>query len=753
MLRSLIRLPAAMLLAAAMCVGTGATAQAEGRCGTHPWCDTSLSPVTRADMVLAQMTTEEKVDFLGGDSFQGGTQSGPDNHTGVQDGVPRLDVPTVYYTDGPLGPRQGSSTGMPAPLGLAATFNPAMARLYGEVVGNEARDKGNDAIFGPTVNIMRTPLGGRTYEAFGEDPFLTSSIAVPWIDGAQSQGVMADVKHFAENNQEGADPTGQFNQPGQILGVGVIAPRYIDNAVVDDRTLHEIELPAFQAAVQQAHVATVMCSYNMVDGTYSCENGHLLQTILRGQWGFDGYVLADYGAAHDTVASLNNGLDFEPWPPAAYQPLEIDAALLTGQVSTVTLDEHVRAILETWFRFGVFDRAAYVNDDDQIDKPAHAADAQRIEEQAITLLRNPNHLLPLHASKLRRIAVIGKAAGTFVTGGGSGNVIPFQFTSVLAAIRARVGPHVQVTYDDGSDPAAAVADARAADVSVVVASDYYTEGADRSCLTLECPDNNGDQDSLIDQVSAANHNTAVVLESGGPDLTPWRDQVGALLEAWYPGGPGGSAVAHVLFGDADPGGRLPVTFPASGTAYPTADDPAEYPGIGNQVDYNEGVLVGYRWYDAEHVQPAFPFGYGLSYTSFRFSGLRVSHVSGPGDRYDVRVTVTNTGRRRGWAVPEVYVAVPAPAGLTQPPDQLKGFGKVSLAPHHHTTVTIGLDASSFSYWDTDSQSWQIQPGCDAVMVGTSSGALPLRTAVAQGGANCGDTVKPVRRRHHHKPKG
>jgi beta-glucosidase len=713
-----------------------AVARAQGRCGDHPWCDTALSPVARADMVVAAMTTVEKVDFLGGDSFQGGTTSGPDIHTGVQDGVPRLDVPTVYYTDGPLGPRQGPSTGMPAPLGLAATFSPAMAGLYGQVVANEARDKGNDAVFGPTVNIMRTPLGGRTYEAFGEDPFLTSAIAVPWIDGAQAQGVMADVKHFAENNQEGEDPTGQLNSPGGPLGVGVLSPRYVDDVVVDDRTLHEIELPAFQAAVTQAHVATVMCSYNMVNGGYACENRHLLQDILRGQWGFDGYVIADYGAAHNTIGSLNNGLDFEPWPPAAYQPLEIDAALLAGQVSMATIDAHVRDTLAQWFRSGVFDRGAYVNDDAQIDQAAHAQDAVAIEQQATTLLRNSHGLLPLRASRLRRIAVIGKAANTFITGGGSGNVTAFRFTSLLAGIRARVGPHVTVTYDDGSDVAAAVADARAAGVAIVDASDYYTEGADRSCLTLECPDNNGDQDGLIGQVAAANPRTAVVLESGGPDLTPWRNRVGALLETWYPGGPGGAAVAGVLFGDADPGGRLPVTFPASAGQIPTAGTPAQYPGIGPVTDYSEGVLVGYRWYDAQHEQPAYPFGFGLSYTSFRLSHLRVHRRPGAGDADTVAVRVTNTGARRGWAVPEVYVAVPAPAGLTEPPDQLKGFAKLSLAPHQTRTATIALDAGSFSYWSTGVQNWSIQPGCDTILVGTSSRNLPLHTAVAQAGGGC-----------------
>ena len=714
-------------LALAVLLATPATAAAVGRCGAHPWCNVQLSPITRADLVLAQMTTAEKVAMLGGVDFLGGVQSAPNTHTGIEMGVPRLDVPTVYYTDGPLGPRQGPSTGMPAPLGLAATFSPAMASLYGGVVGNEARDKGNDVVYGPTVNIMRMPLGGRTYEAYGEDPFLVAQTATAWIEGLQAQGVLADIKHYAENNQEGEDPTGLLNQPGAPLGVGLLGSRYVENSIVDDRTLHEIELYAFQQAIARAHPATVMCSYNMVNGTYACENGHLLETVLRGAFGFNGYVLADYGAAHDVIASLNNGLDFEPWPPAAYQPLEVDAALLTGLVSMTTLDDRIRNVLQTWFRYGVFDRAAYRNDDAQIDKPLHALAARRIEQQAVTLLTNTHRLLPLNRGRLRRIAVIGKPATTFVTGGGSGNVTPFQFTGVLDGIRADAGPGVKVTYDDGSNVSAAATDARAADVAVVVASDYYTEGADRSCLTLECPSNNGNQDGLIEQVAQANPRTVVVLESGGPDLTPWRGQVGALLEAWYPGGPGGQAVADVLFGKADPGGRLPVTFPATADQSPTAGNLSSYPGIANQVTYNEGVLVGYRWYDTKGEQPAFPFGYGLSYTRFRFNKLRVRRVGH--DRYRVTLEIANAGKRRGWAVAELYVGIPGSPGLVEPPRQLKGFAKVTLGPRRRRTVTVTLDASSFSYWDSASQSWRVAPGCDAIMVGSSSRDLPLRRTI------------------------
>jgi beta-glucosidase len=321
--------------------------------------------------------------------------------------------------------------------------------------------------------------------------------------------------------------------------------------------------------------------------------------------------------------------------------------------------------------------------------------------------------------------VIGTGATQFVTGGGSGNVTPFHFVSLLAGIRSAAGRRVKVTYDDGTNVAAALADAKAANVAIVAASDYYTEGADRPCLTLECPNTHGDQDGLIAQVAAANKRTVVVLESGGPDLTPWRKRVGALLEAWYPGGPDGPAIAAVLFGHADPGGRLPVTFPNDPAQIPTAGDPAKYPGIANNVSYKEGVLTGYRWYDTMRETPAFPFGFGLSYTSFRFGGLKIRRLGGGADRYRMTLTVTNTGRRRGWAVPELYVGIPAAPGRTEPLDELAGFAKLSLAPRQHRRVAITLDPRSFSFWDTASQSWRVAPGCDAIRVGSSSRQLPL----------------------------
>jgi beta-glucosidase len=713
----------------------GASAQAMGRCGNHPWCDTSLSPDTRASLLLGALRTDEKIALLGGDDIRG-VLGGDHQHTGTQDGVPRLDVPTVYYSDGPVGPRQGKSVGLPTPLALAATWSRPLARSYGTIAATEARDKGNDVIFAPTVNIARTPLAGRTFEGFGEDPFLVGSMAVPWIEGAQSTGVIANLKHFAVNNQEGAPASGTSPTPGAPLGVSGKGNRMLVDARVDERTLREIYLSQFEMAIKQANPGSVMCAYPKVNGTYACENRHLLIDILRNEWGYKGYVLADYGAAHNTEASFNNGLDFEPWPPIAYQPAPLTALVATGQAPIATLNEHVKRFLRTWFAFGLFDRPAFRDDDAQIDKASDGRNAAKIEEGAVTLLRNQKGALPLAAKKLRSIVVIGKPATTFVTGGGSGAVTPFTYTSLLDAVKARAGSKVSVTYNDGSDAAAAAAAAKSADAVLVVAGDYYTEGADRTCLSLECPEIYGDQDALIEKVAAANKHTIVVLETGGPALMPWRSQVAGIVEAWYAGGTGATGVARVLFGDVDPGGRLPITFPASMSQLPQAGDPDAYPGDVS-VDYKEGVLVGYRWWDAKKLTPAFPFGFGLSYTGFHYGPPKVLKPARTGEVARVRLTIRNTGRRAGIAVPQLYVGMPQPRpGVVQPPWQLKGFTKFTVPRRGKATVTFPLDARAFSYWDTRTSSWQIAKGCYRIGIGSSSRAIRAQTVIARGGARC-----------------
>jgi beta-glucosidase len=711
-------------------------AVAAGRCGNHPWCDTTLSPSKRADLLLAELTLDEKIGLLGGDDLMGGAFSSPDTHTGVQEGVPRLDLPTIYYSDGPVGPRQGKSIGLPAPLTLAATFDPELARSHGTVAASEAKAKGNDAIYAPTVNIARTPLGGRTFEGYGEDPLLTSRLGVAWIEGAQATGVIGNVKHFAANNQEGIDLTGGALNEHLPAGLGIIGTRYAQNSIVDDRTMREIYLPQFEAAVKEAKVGTIMCAYNRVNGTYACQNPTLLKKILRDEWGFKGYTIADYLAIHTTDGGLNNGLDFEPWPPVGYQPLLVSTAVTLGQVKKATIDEHVRVMLETWFRFGVFDRAAYRNDDAQIDKAADGQASQRIAEQSTTLLRNQGNILPISPS-VTSIVVIGKPATEFAVGGGSGEVEPFENHSLLDGITARAGSGVKVTYDDGSDSARAATAAAAADIAIVVAKDQYGEGSDRNCLTLECPGTYGDQDALIGAVAASQSKTVVVLESGGADLTPWRSKIAALVQAWYPGAHGGPALARVLFGDVDPGGRLPLTIPDSESQLPTAVSAARYPGsgvLGLETHYDEGVFVGYRWYDEKNLTPAYPFGFGLSYTSFALSGLTVNQ-SGSGAV--VTAVVKNTGDRTGYAVPQLYLGLPdQSATVQQPPAALKGFTKVQLAPGESRTVSFSLDERALSYWDAGSSAWKVTKGCAAVKVGSSSRDLPLNGKLPIGGGTC-----------------
>jgi beta-glucosidase len=444
-------------------------------------------------------------------------------------------------------------------------------------------------------------------------------------------------------------------------------------------------------------------------------------------------VLSDYGAAHNTVASLQNGLDFEPWPGAAYAPAPVTAAVDSGLVTQAQLDDHVRRYLRTLFAFGVFDRSAYAADESQIDKAAHAAAARQIEEGAITLLQNRGSILPLDSARVKSIAVIGKVANTFLTGGGSSAVTPYSSVTPLQGIAARAGPGVHVAYDDGSNTTSAVALAKASDVTIVVAANYETEGADLNCLSLECPNAYGNQDALIQQVAAANPNTIVVLETGGPVLTPWRDQVKGLLDAWYPGEQGGAAIARVLFGDVNPSGHLPVTFPQAEADEPTAGDPTSYPGVGNSEAYKEGVFAGYRWFDSHALQPAFPFGFGLSYTSFSYGDLNVTATP---TGASVTATVTNTGSRTGAASPQLYVGLPSLSGVPQPPAQLRGFDKLTLAPGRSARVSFALDARSFSYWDTATNGWRIAPGCDTVMVGSSSRDLPLRGVLAVNGARC-----------------
>ncbi|WP_037558434.1 beta-glucosidase family protein [Spirillospora albida] len=697
MRRVLTAAGAAAALAGAALVPAGAAA-APSRCGDpvqRPWCRTDLTPDRRTTLLLARMTEDEKIGLLSSDDPLGGPLGGfmETAHADTNAGVPRLGVPPLYMTDGPAGVRQGRATALPAPIALAAGFDPALARRYGGTVGWEARHRGNDLVFGPTVDVLRTPRNGRTFEGFGEDPHLSAGLGASWIRGAQEQGVMASVKHLAVYAQE--------------------TDRLSLSMRVDARTLREIYLVPFEAAVTQGRTATVMCGFGRLNGRWACEDGSVLNRILRGEWGFTGFVPSDHTAVHDAVAAANGGLDMELPIGMKYNAFLLKRAVRDGTVAQATVDGHVRNILRTMFAFGVFDRPAYANDLTGIDRSASEATARQVAEGGMTLLRNEGGILPLAAPA--SIAVIGRAAEQAQSGFGSANVVPFTAVSARDALARRAGAGTRITYRDGGNADDAVAAARGAEVAIVFATDAQGEFFDKSCLTLNCGDPlRGDQDGLISRVAAANPNTVVVLQTGGPVLTPWAGRVKGIVEAWYPGQQGGDALARVLYGDADPGGRLPVTFPAAEGDAPAAGNPAQYPGVNKTTTFSEGVLVGYRHYDRKGLTPAFPFGHGLSYTTFGYGGLKVSSTA-------VQVTVTNTGARTGTAVPQLYLGLPSPrAGVVQPPRQLKGYAKVTLAPGQSTRVTFPLTSRSFAYWDTASDAWRVAPGCHRVMVGTSS---------------------------------
>jgi beta-glucosidase len=637
---------------------------------------------------------------------------------------------------------------LPSASSLGATFDPVMASLYGRVTGNDAVMYGYDGIWGPTLNTLRTPLAGRGEEYFGEDPYLISQMAIAEVRAEQAAGAMSQIKHFVANDQEGQDGVPIFG--------GSLGGRQFVNVIADERTLHEVYLAPFEATIAEADPASIMCSYNKLNGPYACESSWLLQTVLRDQFGFQGWVSPDFGADHNHLSNFNAGMD------AGYMstPNDVDAYLTAGQVTRAQLDDHARHILRSFFDHGVFDREPYTDRHTEIDVAGEQQIAQQIEEQGATLLLNRDNALPLDDSQINTIAVIGQSANRYVRGSGSPEVAPFFHQTLLQGIQERAGSNINVVYDDGTNPVSAAAVAQSADVAIVSAADAETEGDDKRCMALDCPsvglgDLQGHDpqqsdplpDELISSVAAAQPRTVVVLQTGEPVLTPWRDEVAGLLEAWYPGEAGGTAIARILFGDVEPGGRLSSTFPISdqdGPATSVTKNPSQYPGDAQENEYySEGVLVGHRWYDANDLEVAFPFGFGLSYTTTEMSNL---HVNPTTDGAEVSVTVTNTGDRRGWAVPQLYVGLPQPSeAVVEPPSQLRGFDKLSLAGGESRTVTFTLGQRDFAYWDTSTEDWRVAPGCTTIKVGSSSRDLPLEGQICSGdlSVSLSDTPDPV----------
>jgi beta-glucosidase len=690
---------AAVPAVAAAAPASEAAPAAQGR----PMQVAQQTPEESAAALVAQMTLDEKI------SQTHTTGTGAGGIARLVPGIPRLGIPDLRITNGPAGvgtgsvPTQPSATALPAPVALAATFDTDLAHLYGVTEGRETANVGHNLLEAPDVNIVRVPQGGRAFENYGEDPYLAEQMAVANIKGIQSQGVMAEVKHYAANDQE--------------------TNRKTINEEIDNRTLHEIHLPAFEDAVKKANVSTVMCAYPAINGSFSCENRYLLTDVLRDQWGFQGMIQSDASATHTAVGSVNAGQDLELRDNGPYDQ-ELKQAVLDGKVTMAQLDSLIVRRLATEIRFGLFDHPATIT---PINAAAGGAAARSIAEQSTVLLKNAGGQLPLISAKLHSIAVIGQYANqVHPGGGGSSHVNPLYTVSPLQAIVHRAGPGVAVTTDTGADATQAANVAKSADVAVVIVSDVEREGADRPNMSLT-----GNQDQLVQSVAAANPHTVVVVDSGAPVLMPWVDSVPAILEAWYPGEEDGSALAGILFGDVNPSAKLPVTFPRAETQTPIAP-PERWPGVNGTAHYSEALEVGYRWYDAQGQDPLFPFGFGLSYTTFAFRHLSVSPRLDPagvgsGGRVTASVDVTNTGQRAGSDVVQAYVSFPASSG--EPPHQLKGFAKVSLRPGQTKRVTLRLDERAFSVWDPAAQQWTTVDGTYQVSVGDSSRNLPLTGTV------------------------
>jgi beta-glucosidase len=739
--------------------GQGANAAPAG-----PWMDKNMPPDQRADLVIAKMTLDQKIQLVhggsGGFGAPGGGPAQPNRSNGGAGwipGIPELGIPDINMADSAVGVTRGAarsrySTLLPSSLGLAATWDLSAAHLYGSVIGRELRDQGYNMSIGGGVDITREPRNGRNFEYAGEDPVLAGKTVGRLMKGVQDQHIMGDLKHYALNDQE----TG----------------RNIGNVILDNRTMRETDLLAFEIAYLESQAAGVMCSYNKVNGDYACENDYLLNQVLKKGFGFLGWVLSDWGGTHSTVKAALNGLDQE-MPGSGYFGDALKKAVQSGEVPMARLDDMVHRILRSMFAVGVID---YPPAQQVVDVFRGIEDAQQIAEKSIVLLKNASNQLPLNAATVKSIAVIGAHSDVGVpSGGGSaqvnppgGNAVPapprgagaaqvsggagaignsvYFPSSPLEAIRAKV-PAARVEYNEGSDPVAAASLAKACEVAIVFVVQPMSEGRDPATLSLP-----GNQDDLVSAVAAANRHTIVVLETGGPVSMPWINNINAALAAWLPGIGGAPAIANILFGSVNPSGKLPVTFARSEKDLPHPEIPgmalaaqgaaargaaaggAAGGGGGRgglppfDIPYTEGLKVGYKWFEAENKQPLFPFGFGLSYTTYAYLGLTAS-VSGK----DVTVTfsIKNTGKRAGAEIAQIYASLPA--GTGEPPKRLVAFERVELAPGETKSVSVKLDPWFLSIFNAEKNAWELVPGDYKVLIGGSSQATTLTRAIKIGG--------------------
>jgi len=710
---------------------------------TAPYKDAKLPVEQRVKDLLGRMTIEEKASMLSGAGWMESVA------------VPRLGIPSIKMADGPMGVRSWlgssaitsapaaqktfSSTALPAGVAIASTWDVSLAQRVGQAIAQEVKAAGRDMILAPTVNIQRVPLWGRNFEGYGEDPYLASMLGVAYIKGVQGEGVIPSVKHFAANNEE--------------------FERHRIDERIDERTLNEIYFPAFKAAVQQADVWVVMSAYNKVNGTYCAENPYLLNDVLKKKWGFKGFVISDWGSTYSTAATVNAGMDLEmpggeraktwlklPGTIAAgnggdfLSPDKVLAEVRDGHISVANIDDNVGRILRVIFISGLFDQQH--NALPSIDTPEHRKLARIAAAESIVLLKNAGGLLPIDSAKIKSIAVIGpNAAIARAGGGGSSKVNPTYVVTPLEGIRERAGSAIQVTYALGASipgevpandtpeareklRAEAVSIATKADAAIVVVGDspaVESEGFDRK--TLDLPEG---QDELIQAVANANHNTIVVFNSGSSvNVSRWINEVPSLLSAWFGGQEIGHGVADVLFGDENPSGKLPFSFVNEFKQSPASGN---YPGENLHVTYAEGIYVGYRYFDKKEIAPQFPFGYGLSYTTFAYSDLKISPANAEGT-VQVSLKVRNSGKLDGVEIVQLYVH-DGRAIVDRPVKELKAFGRVTLKAGESTAVSFTLDRSSFSFYSTAKHDWVAEPGTFDILVGASSRDIRLKGSFA-----------------------
>ncbi len=677
-------------------------------------------------MVLKEMTLDEKIDLIHGNGMPGWRKPSPlaylgNGGAGFVLGVERLGIPLIQMSDAAYGVRGSQmngrySTALPSNVAAAASWDTSAACEYGALIGRELRAQGYNMTLGGGVNLARELRNGRTFEYQGEDPLLAGTMVGNRIKCEGEQHVISDIKHYAINDQESG--------------------RNEVNAIIGERAMRESDLLAFELGVEIGNPSAVMCSYNAVNGDFACENKFLLTEVLKKDWKFKGFVLSDWGGTHSTVKASAAGLDNEE-PEQNFYGASMKAAVQAGTVPMAELDDHVLRILRSEFASGVVD---YPTKKFVVDVEAGFETARTIAEQSIVLLKNQGGALPLDAGRLRTIAVIGTNADMgMISGGGSAQVDPPGMqqggwqrhvwfpTSPMKAIQAQA-KSAEVKFDSGADVNSAAALAKKSDVAIVFAHQWTSEGMDLPNLSL--PEN---QDALIEKVAAANPHTIVVLETGTAVTMPWLSKVSGVVEAWYAGSKGADAVANILFGEVNPSAKLPITFPMSvaDLPHPTlVKPPAGAQGAAAvmrtgsakptfSVDYSEGLKVGYKWYDAEKKQVLFPFGFGLSYTTYSYSGLHVKH----GAETTVSFTVKNTGSRAGAEIAEVYAALPAAAN--EPPKRLVGWSKVALKAGESREVTVSVAPRMLSIYDVEAHGWKLVPGEYAIMVGGSSQELPL----------------------------